>query len=72
MTFDHIESLNVAMQCWACHKYADAGMHQGADGRWYHPHCCPEPACVAKYRPPAPLPERDVETLTGEQEGLFK
>lgn len=71
MTFDHIESLAVAMNCAACGKYADAGMHQGADGKWRHPHCCTWPACVAKYRPAVPLPDREVETLAGEQSTLF-
>lgn len=66
MTFSHIESLAVAMPCHACHKYADQGMHQGTDGRWYHPVCCPQ--C----RPAEPLPERDVGTLEGEQESLFE
>ena len=71
MTFDHIVSLSPAMPCFACGKYAADGMHQGTDGRWRHPHCCPFPACVAKRTPPEPLPERAVETLGGEQGGLF-
>lgn len=72
MTFSHIESLAVAMTCHACQKYADAGMHQGQDGRWYHPECCEWPACVAKRVRAEPLPERQVGTLEGEQERLFE
>lgn len=72
MTFDHIESLSPAMPCAACGKYADAGMHQGADGKWRHPACCTAAACVAKYRPAVPLPDREVRTVTGEQGGLWE
>lgn len=65
MTFDHIISAAVAMNCHECGKYAADGMHQGPDGYWRHPACCP--VC----KPVEPLPEREVETTAGVQEELF-
>ncbi len=66
MTFAHIESSAVAMNCHDCGKYAADGMHQGPDGYWYHASCCP--SC----RPREPLAEGEVAVVAGEQGGLFE
>lgn len=72
MTFDHLESLAVAMNCHVCGKYAAAGMHRGADGQWRHPHCCPAPACVAKHARVEPLEAGEIAPVVGTQADLFQ
>ena len=72
MIFEHLESLAVAMECRACCKYAAEGMHRGTDGHWRHPHCCPAPACVAKYGKPEPLADGEIKPVEGKQGGLWE
>lgn len=66
MTFDHIISKAVSMNCAECGKYAADGMHQGEDGKWRHPECCPQCA------PAPPLAEGEVRPVVDPvQEELF-
>lgn len=71
MIFEHQALPTVAMPCHKCRRYAHDGVHLATDCRYYHPHCCPAPACVAKYGKAVPLAEGEIKLVVGTQEGLF-